>query len=86
MVGSDIVFRGRPRRRGCISDSLPLNVYISDIAVMVQTRYIQQWYPLAIYLGHAEDKRKNGRREDRKALYKGQGGARALVVAPRPSK
>ena len=28
---------------------------------MVQTRYIQQWYPLAIYLGDAEDKRKKHR-------------------------
>ena len=60
---------------------------------MVQTRYIQQWYPLAIYLGDAEDKRKKHgkRREEEKGEkrrqedpYKGAGGARALVVALAP--
>ena len=62
-----------------------------NVVVMVQTKYIQQWCPLAIYLGDAEDKRKKHgeerEREEKKgeeAPYKGKG-ARALrdTLAPK---
>ena len=49
-----------------------------NVVVMVQTKYIQQWCPLAIYLGDAEDKRKKHGEErereekERKPLIRGR--------------